>query len=409
MSGTRRNLNNASGWAIENRVFTEWRLGFYASGIAAAYVIAVAWLIVRYGLPNTSDGVDCTDFTWVWLSSKLASSNVLAQIYDYSAFSAALTTLIEPANCVLEHFDYPPTLLLFTYPLGLMPYPMAFAVWIVATLALYLVAVSAIIPRRAAVIAAATPVPVLLNILLGHNGFLTAGLFGLALAFIERRPWLSGIFLGLLTYKPQFGILFPFALLASRGWCVIFSAAATSVLFGLAAAITFGFEVWPLFINALVERAASLNGDPVLNLPLVSALGFLRSLSVGAHTAWTVQVAITAAVATMICAIWARPLSYSLKAATLAIGAVLAAPHAISYDLCILSIAAVFLVKGGLSRGFLAGERWVLLMCWVGLIVPLGPLPAIICLILLALVARRVVVYGARDSTPFSRVLNASS
>jgi hypothetical protein len=409
MIGGHVSRQDSSSSGIENWFFTDWRLKFYASGVAAAYVIALTWMLLRSSFPITTDGTHCIDFTWIWLSSKLASSDAPAQVYDYPAFLASRTTLVHPPTCIFEHFDYPAMLLLFTYPLGLMPYPIAFAVWIVATLALYLVAVYAIIPRRAAVIAAATPVPVLLNILLGHNGFLTAGLFGLALAFIERRPWLSGIFLGLLTYKPQFGILFPFALLASRGWCVIVSAAATSVLFGFAAAITFGFEVWPLFINALVERAASLNGDPVLNLPLVSALGFLRSLSVGAHTAWTVQVAITAAVATMICAIWARPLSYSLKAATLAIGAVLAAPHAISYDLCILSIAAVFLVKDGLSRGFLAGERWVLLMCWVGLIVPLGPLPAIICLILLALVARRVVVYGARDSTPFSRVLNASS
>jgi len=35
---------------------------------------------------------------------------------------------------------------------------------------------------------------------------------------MEGRPWVSGIFLGLLTYKPQLGVLFPLALLASRSW-----------------------------------------------------------------------------------------------------------------------------------------------------------------------------------------------
>jgi hypothetical protein len=83
-----------------------------------------------------------------------------------------------------------------------------------------------------------------------------------------------------------------------------------------------------------------------------------------------------------------------LKAAALAIGSILAAPHAIGYDLCILSIAATFLVKDGLSRGFLPGERMIMLMCWVGLILPIGLIPMIICVILLALAARRTVVCG---------------
>src|SRR5262249_50820021 len=150
------------------------------------------------------------------------------------------------------------TLLLFTYPLGLMPYTIAFIVWVAATLLLYLAAVYAIIPRPAAVIAAITPYPVLMNILLGHNGFLTAGLIGLALAFTEYRPWLSGILLGLLSYKPQFGILFPIALLAARNWRVLVSATAMTVVFGIVAAIAFGYEVWPSFVGALVERASTL-------------------------------------------------------------------------------------------------------------------------------------------------------
>jgi arabinofuranan 3-O-arabinosyltransferase len=381
--------------AVEDRIFTERRVGFYASGIAAAYVISVAWLLLRHGLAVTTDGVNCTDFTWIWLSSKLASSGIVSQIYDYAIFSAARVALIGPPNCVIEHFDYPPTLLLFTYPLSLMPYFTAFLAWIAATLLLDRAAVYAIIPRRAAVIAAVTSVPVLINVLLGHNGFLTAGLVGLALAFLERRrPWLAGIFLGLLTYKPQFGILFPLALLVSRDWRVILSAAATGVIFGLAAAIAFGDQAWPSFIDVLAERASSLNSDPALNLPLVSVLGFLLADGVNAHTAWTVQLTVTAIVALTVGACWAQPFSYPLKAATLAIGSVLAAPHAIGYDLCILSIAAAFLVKDGLLRGFLPGERAVMLICWVGLIVAIGPIPPIICVVLLALAARRAVVCG---------------
>jgi hypothetical protein len=300
---------------IGNRLFTEQSLLVYGSTVAVTYAVGFVLQLTPYKWRPYPDGGVCTDFVWIWLSSKFASWGALAQAYDYSVFSAARLALFEAPNCILEHFDYPPTLLLFTYPLGLMPYPAAFAVWMAATLLLYLTAVYAIIQRPAAIIAALTSYAVFINVVLGHNGFLTAGLIGLALAFMERRPWLSGIFLRLLTYKPQFGILFPFALFASRNWRVFLSATATSVMFAVAAAIAFGCEVWPLFIDALVDRASSLSEDRGLNLYLVSVFGFLRLVGVSADDSWTVQLAVSIIVAVAICVLWARPISHSLKAA----------------------------------------------------------------------------------------------
>jgi hypothetical protein len=100
------------------------------------------------------------------------------------------------------------------------------------------------VSRRATLIAAAAPFFVIENIDFVHTGFLTAALMGLSLAFIERRPWISGIFLGLLTYKPQFGLLFPVALLASRNWRALGSATASTVVLGVTAAIAFGYAGW---------------------------------------------------------------------------------------------------------------------------------------------------------------------
>lgn len=393
----------APGRGIENRFFSEWRLGFYASGVAIGYVLALAWYLIRH----RPDNDQCVDFTWIWLSSKFALSGALAQAYDYSVFSAVRDAIVGPPNCSLQHLDYPPTFLLFTSPLALMPYSVAFAVWMGATLLLYLAAVYAIIPRWPAVIAAVRPFPVIFNILLGHNGFLTAGLIGLVLALMERRPGLSGIFLGFLTYKPQFGILFPFALLVSGNWRVPFSATATTVVFGLTAAFAFGYQAWPAFIAALVERASSLSQDPTLNLPLVSVLGFLQVLGVNAHSAWAVQLAVTVITAVAVCALWARPISYPLKAAALAIGSILAAPHAIGYDVCILSIAVAFLVRDGLSRGFLPHERTAMLMCWAGLILLAGPMPAIISVVLLVLVVRRTTLCQANATAAPRPLLKA--
>ena len=393
MSGERGHLNNTSILRFESRFFTEHRFLVYGSTAASSYTIGLAWRLIQHKW-LIADGAPCTDFIWIWLSSKLALTGALAQAYNYAVFSAVHRAMVGAPDCILEHFDYPPTLLVYTYPLGLAPFSTAFVLWVGVTLLLYLAAVYVIVPRPAAVIAALTAYPVIVNVLAGHNGFLTAGLMGLSLAFMPRRPWLSGIFLGLLTYKPQLGILFPIALFASRKWRVLLSAIAATTIFALIATVAFGYRAWPLFADALVDRASSLSQTPhtAFALALVSVFGFLRSLGVNSHISWAVQLLVTGVVAVMVSILWARPIPYSLKAAALCIGSLLAAPHAHDYDACILSIAGAFLVKDGLLRGFLPGERTVMLMCWAGLIFWVGPFPAIICAVLLVLVVRRVVL-----------------
>ena len=56
----------------------------------------------------------------------------------------------------------------------------------------------------------------LANITHGHNGFLTAALFGSGLPLLPTRPVHAGALLGLLAYKPQYGLLIPLALAARR-------------------------------------------------------------------------------------------------------------------------------------------------------------------------------------------------
>jgi hypothetical protein len=335
------------------------------------------------------DGKDCRDFTWIWLSGRFAASGAPVRVYDHSAFSAVRAALVGPPDCMLGQFDNPPVILFFTYPLGSVPYSVGFAAWIVATVILYLAAIWAILPRRAAILAALTPYPVFINALLGHNGFLSAGLVGCALAFLERRPALSGILLGLLTYKPQFGILFPFALVASRKWRALSAAVAASVILAALAALAFGARTWPAFVAALAGRAAGLSGDRELNFWLISVAGFLRVAGVGPSIAWAAQFAVTAAVALVVSVLWARPIRYPLKAAALAAGSVLAAPHAFGYDACILSIAAAFLFQDGSSYGFLPRERASILLCWAALLHLRGPIPAIVSTVLIVLAVRR--------------------
>ena len=94
------------------------------------------------------------------------------------------------------------------------------------------------------------------------------------------------------------------------------------------------------------------------------------------------------------CLIWAKPYPYALKAAALAAGSLVVSPHVISYDGCILTIAAAFFVKDGLARGFLRGERATLLLCWVALyLFIIGPVPLLVYIVMLVLTVRRALFF----------------
>jgi hypothetical protein len=83
-----------------------------------------------------------------------------------------------------------------------------------------------------------------------------------------------------------------------------------------------------------------------------------------------------------------------LKASLLCVGSVTVSPYVLPYDLCILSIAAAFLVSDGLSNGFLSGERAALSICWASLLLlPGAPIGAIISIALLLLLGRRIMAH----------------
>ena len=379
---------------FEDQIFTHRRFRLWSCGVAVAYAISIIiwWGIYKGKLIVTPDGrLPSIDFCWIWITGNFAASGNAAQIYDHTVFLAAHDTFFPPGECsFLSFFDYPPSFFFLTYPLGLLPYFSAFVVWIVATFVIYEMAIYAIIWRPVALIAAVAPSAVLKNIQLGHNGFLTAGLIGLSLATIERRPWLSGIFVGLLTYKPQFGVLFPLALLASRNWRALSSAIASSLAIVLTTAIGFGYQTWRSFIGSLFNRNASLSPDGEIELKLQSVYGLINWTGADASVSWSVFLGIALIVALATCTVWAKSIPHSLKAAFLCTGSVIVSPYVLPYDLCILSIAVAFLVKDGLARGFLPGERTSILICFAGLFVLAAPIAPAICAILLLLTARRI-------------------
>jgi len=345
-------------------IFAGWRLQAYGCALAAVYVglllhfyLAGAWIIDSAGMPVYSD------FSDVWVAGIEALRGKAALVYEPTEFVRAQSALLGPRDFFYPNWPYPPTFLLLLAPLGALPYLHAFVAWDMATLLGCAVVVYFIVRQRPAIgLLLASPYT-LWNFLAGQNGLLTASLIGASLLFLERRPMLAGVFMGCLTYKPQFGILFPVALAASKQWRAFASASATTALLAGASIAAFGGGPWMVFPRGLaIQSGLNFFADSDSNWGLFQTIyGLIRDLHGSAAPAWAAQGVTTLGVAVIVWLVWRSRTRYTLKAATLSAAALIATPYAFAYDLAAIAIPIAFLASDQVRCGFLRGEQTTLL------------------------------------------------
>jgi hypothetical protein len=197
----------------------------------------------------------------------------------------------------------------------------------------------------------------LFNFVTGQNGFVSAALLGGGLASLEQRPHLAGILIGLLSYKPQFGVLFPLVLLASGQWRVFLSAALTVTLMVGLSWWAFGAQTWHAFFQWLPMTSELVLGGGLANFrKLQTVFGTVRALGYGEDFAWALQIAAALACAIAVTWLWRQRLPYEIKAAALATAAMIVTPYLYLYDLVVLTVPIAFLIRLGLREGFLQLE-----------------------------------------------------
>jgi len=251
------------------------------------------------------------------------------------------------------------------------------------------------------------------NMMVGQNGFLTAALIGGALYLLPTRPVLAGVCLGLLSYKPQYGLLFPIVLIAAGHWRVFISAGVTVVLLAFASWLAFGAESWQAFFHWLpLSSQAFLTEGRAAWWKLQSLLALVRYLGGTDQLAWALQWTMTASVAAVLALMWRSRVSYTMKAAALATGTLLSTPYLYMYDMMVLAIPVAFLVRIGLQSGFRAYEipalgcamALILTFIFAGLPVGLGA-----TLIVGGLVLCRAGLWWRREPASLTAIVPSSS
>jgi hypothetical protein len=326
----------------------------YAIVLCSA-VFSGEWLIDAQGQPIASDFVN------VWAAGKLTADGHPALAYDWTIHKSMEVRAVGHAFENYFGWHYPPPFLAVAALLASVTILPAMFVWLSATAAACAVTVRAIVGDRAGYLLALGFPASLWNVTAGQNGFLTTALIGSTLTLLERQPIAAGVCLGLLTYKPHFGLLFPIALIAARQWRTIAAAAVTALLMIVASWLAFGTETWLAFFAATPKMTQAVMGEGLADFGrLQSMFGLVRHLGGGAALAWTVQAAVAALGAGAIFALWRSRAAFELKAAALAAAALIVTPYLYIYDLVVLAVPVAYLVRLGLAHGFTLTERIVL-------------------------------------------------
>jgi arabinofuranan 3-O-arabinosyltransferase len=308
-----------------------------------------------------------TDFVNVWAAGRLALEGHPAQAWDWDIQKQVELALLHQDFPGYFAWHYPPPFLFVASLLAKLSYTAAFMLWVSVSFVPYLAVMRAIVGRPFGLLLAVGFPMVFNNALVGQNGFLTAALIGGTLYLMPARPVLSGICLGLLSYKPQYGLLFPIVLIAASQWTVFFTAGIVAVAMALVSWLAFGTESWQAFFHWMpMFSQAFLTEGKATWWKLQSLFSLVRYFGGAEQLAWLCQWMLTAAVAAALVLMWRSRVSYPLKAAALAAGTLLTTPYLFMYDMMVLAIPVAFLVRIGLATGFrryeLAGLGFALAM-----------------------------------------------
>jgi arabinofuranan 3-O-arabinosyltransferase len=357
--------------------------------IVANVVLLASSYLQELAAPDGAGSV--YDFVTTWSAGRLALMGHAAAAYDWPTLKLVdEIALGQPFDGYLGWL-YPPTFLFAAAALSLLPYAIAFVFWVSATFLAYHAAIRAIVGERVGCVLAAAFPAMVANIIVGQNGFLSAALIGGTLTLMERRPICAGVLLGLLTYKPQLGILFPVALLASGRWRVFVTAGIVAAAMAAASWAAFGSNSWQAFFPSI---GYALYSHGMIDWgKLQTAFGLVRAYGGSDALAWTVQIVLTLAVAGAIVVVWRSRAAFDIKAAALGAGSMLATPHLFAYDLVVLAVPLAFLFKLGCSRGFLPHETAGMgLACLLILILPFvkAPVGFTAVVVVAALIVKRM-------------------
>lgn len=344
-------------------------------------------------------GVFYTASTLLWRGDALL-------LFDPDTFRAALADVMGKDFPYLP-FPYPPHSLLFMMALAGLPYLVALAIWLSVGFVGVVAGLWRVLTRDWSSVLAFLLCPAsMVNMAGGQNGFISAALLCGGLVQLPYRPALAGLLFGLLSYKPQLGLLIPILLMSTGQWRAFWVAAATVVALVFASALALGPEAWIFYLTKSGPQQLHMAQYWFGRFQAMSPTYFMagRLLELDLWQAWALQ-GLSALIA-VVAAVWAfrqKSASTQLKTATVLVAIFLISPYLLTYDMTIVSIAILLAMASFRPSWW---EYAVMIMAWSlpALTLPSGmPIGPIIITILFFVLLRRVAMARETEAPSTTR------
>lgn len=358
-------------------LFDAARMRHYPIMILALVAIGIVGLIA-----TSKDMLDFRgkplgyDFITFWGASSLTLEGRPEAAFDPVETVAAQAKAVGGSE-VDFFWHYPPTYQFVTAPLALLPYPVAFIVFALAGYAAYLLALRPLLNQpHPGLLLAAFPATIIC-LYHGQNSTFSAALLAGAIVLGSRGPrgqLLAGVCIGLLAYKPQLGILIPFALAIAGQWRIFAAAAVTALCFMGVSTLALGPALWSTFFSNLhfVNELVETGSLPWAKMP--SMWVTLRTFGVPEAAAYAIHGAFALASAGLAMWVWLRCGMTRLSWAVLIAATLTISHYLFDYELTLLAVPVAILMSDMAECGATRAEKLILLACIVlsGVTGPLG-------------------------------------
>jgi len=283
------------------------------------------------------------DFVHFYTLGHLAHEHRISTMYDMAALHEAQVALVPESKPDLYPAVYPPQIPAMFAPVHGWSYQSALFAWNLLTILAYGIIVwsawkpvSAILPDRNLVIAAAAAFPPFWSLVLyGQISVLILGAFWAGWLALERgRHFLAGVAFGLLAIKPQFGLPLAVIVLARRDWPMMAGAIISVVVQSGAAWLMLGTEAFRGFASTLPITFGNVDlfeSKPEFSHSL-RVLTRLMPPAIGVPM-W---IGLTAIVLWYTARVWRTDAPIRVRLGTVILAAVLVNPHLIIYDATVL-------------------------------------------------------------------------
>lgn len=312
----------------------------FAAQLGLIYGKPEGWLRDDAGRPVAKDFVN------FYSAGRLVAEGKPALPYDWDAHRQAQRDVIGDHNTLFFPWPYPPPFLGVAHALTALPYTASFLVFIGLTFAMAATVLIRITGERWAGVWLAGFASTLWNFYAGQNGLLSATLAGAGLLLLRSNPIGAGVAFGLLSFKPQLGLLVPLALAAAGYWRAFAAAAITVLVMVLLSLVTYGLEPWSAFADQLGRISnAGLVETYGKAYKFQSMFGLMRATGVEPSLAMNVHLLFALAVAGAVTLLWRSETALDLKCAGLATAMLAMSPYVYIYDMALLAVAAAFLIR----------------------------------------------------------------